>query len=64
MKAVILAAVIGLTAIPQLAKAQTTLSVGTCNDLPSSISEDTVLELTAPEVRVHDWGLIAHLLTV
>lgn len=50
MKTAALAAVIGLAAIPQLASAQTTLTIGSCDDIPDVISVDTVLELTAPEV--------------
>lgn len=55
MTTVALAAVVGLAAIPLLAKAQSTLIVGTCDDLPSVISVDTVLELSAPEVCAHDF---------
>ncbi len=33
-----------------LVKAQTTITIDSCADLPSEVTQDTVLELTNPEV--------------
>lgn len=45
-----LAVALCLTAAPLLVAGQTTVTVGSCEDWPSSITSDTVLELTTAEV--------------
>lgn len=59
--AVCLVAVACVTAAPLLVKAQTFVSIASCDDLPASpISQDTVLELTAKEVSAPSLSLRLH----